>query len=163
MDREAWRAAIHGVAKSQTRLSDWTELNFPAVGLEKVRFIPTLKKGNAKECSNCRTVHSSHTLARLCSKSFKPGFSSNVNQELPDAQAGFRKGKGTRDQVANIHWIIEKSKRIPEKHLLLLHWLRQSFWLCGSQQTVENIWRDGDTRPPDLPPEKPVCRSRGNS
>ena len=103
MDREAWRAAIHGVAKSQTRLSDWTELNFPAVGLEKVRFIPTLKKGNAKECSNCRTVHSSHTLARLCSKSFKPGFSSNVNQELPDAQAGFRKGKGTRDQVANIH------------------------------------------------------------
>ena len=44
-----------------------------------------------------------------------------VNQELPDVQAGFRKGRGTRDQIANIHGVIEKSKRIPEKHLLLLH------------------------------------------
>ena len=44
-----------------------------------------------------------------------------VNQEPPDVQAGFRKGKGTRDQIANICWIIEKAKRIPEKHLLLLH------------------------------------------
>ena len=44
-----------------------------------------------------------------------------VNRELPDVQAGSRKGKGTRDQIANIRWIIEKTKRIPEKHLLLLH------------------------------------------
>ena len=57
-----------------------------------------------------------------------------VNRELPDSQAGFRKGRETRDQIANIRWIIEKA-RIPEKHLLLLYWLRQSFWLCGSQQT----------------------------
>ena len=60
-----------------------------------------------------------------------------VNQELPDVQAGFRKGRGTRDEIANIHWIIEKV-RVPEKHLLLLYWLRQSLWLCGSQKTVEN-------------------------
>ena len=58
------------------------------------------------------------------------------------------------------HW---KSKRVPEKHLLLLYWLRQSLWQCGSQQTVENSSRDGNTRPPDLPPEKSVCRSRSNS
>ena len=49
-----------------------------------------------------------------------------MNCELPDVQAGFRKGKGTRDHIANICWIIEKNKRIPEKHLLLLHWWRQS-------------------------------------
>ena len=49
------------------------------------------------------------------------------------------------------------------KHLLLLYWLRQSLWLYGSQQTVENSSRDGNTRPPDLPPEKSVCRSRSNS
>ena len=56
-----------------------------------------------------------------------------------------------------------KSKRISEKHLFLLSWLCQSLWLCGSQQTVENSERDGNTRPPDLPLEKPVCRSGSNS
>ena len=55
-----------------------------------------------------------------------------VNCELPDVQAGFRKGRGTRDQIANIHWIIEKA-RVPEKHLFLLYWLCQTLWLCGSQ------------------------------
>ena len=56
-----------------------------------------------------------------------------------------------------------KSKRVPEKHLLLLYWLHQSLWLCGSQKTVENSERDGNTRPPDPPLEKSVCRSGSNS
>jgi len=56
-----------------------------------------------------------------------------------------------------------KSKRVPEKHLFLLYWLYQSVWLCGSQLTVENSERDGNTRPPDLPLEKSVCRSGSNS
>ena len=60
-----------------------------------------------------------------------------VNWEFPDVQAGFRKGRGTRDQIANIHWII-KSKRIPEKHPLFLYLLHQSLLLCGSKQTLEN-------------------------
>ena len=60
-----------------------------------------------------------------------------VNQELPDVQAGFRKCRGNRDQIANIYWIIEKARAL-EKHLLLFYWLRQSLWLCRSQQTVEN-------------------------
>ena len=53
-------------------------------------------------------------------------FQQYVSQELPDVQAGFRKGRGTRDQIANICWITEKSKIIPEKHLLLLHLLCKS-------------------------------------
>ena len=57
-----------------------------------------------------------------------------MNWELIDVQAGFRKGRGTRDQIANIHWIVEKAK-ISEKYLLLLYCLRQSLWLCRSQQT----------------------------
>ena len=57
----------------------------------------------------------------------------------------------------------QKSTRVPEKYLFLLYWLGQSLWLCGSQQTVENSQRDGNTRPPDLPPEKSVCRSGSNS
>ena len=65
----------------------------------------------------------------------------------------------------NIHWIQHpldhwKSKRVPEKYLLLSYWLCQSLWLW-SQQTAENSWRDGNTKPPDLPPEKSVCRSKG--
>ena len=73
-----------------------------------------------------------------------------MNWELPDIQAGFRKGRGTRDQTANIHWIIEKTREFQKKHLLVLYWLYQSHWLCGSKQTVENSERDGNTRPPDL-------------
>ena len=56
-----------------------------------------------------------------------------------------------------------KSKRVPEKHLFLLYWLCQSLWLCDSKQTMENSSRDGNTRTPDLPPEKSVGRSRSNS
>ena len=75
----------------------------------------------------------------------------------------FKKGRWTGDQIVNIHKIIEKAKEFQEKHLLLLHWLLQSLWLCGSQQTVENSSRDGTTRPPYQPPEKSVCSSRSNS
>ena len=59
--------------------------------------------------------------------------------------------------------ILRESKRVPEKHLLLLYWLCQNLWLCGSPQTVENSERDENTRPPDLPHEKSVCRSGSNS
>ena len=115
-------------------------------------FIPIPKKGNAKECSNYHTIaHISHT-SKVMLKILQARLQQYMNRELRDVQAGFRKGRGTRDQIANIHWIIKKP-RVPEKHVLLLHWLRQSLWLCGSQQSVENSERDGNTRPPDLPPE----------
>ena len=78
-----------------------------------------------------------------------------MNRELPDVQAGFRKGRGTRDQIANIRWIMEKAREFQKKHLLLLYILHQSLWLWESQQTVENSERDGNTRPPDLPRE--IC------
>ena len=74
----------------------------------------------------------------------------------------FRKDRGTRDQIVNIHWIIKKAREFQEKHLLL-YLLHQSLWLCRSQQTVENSSRDGNTRPPYLPHEKSVCRSRCRS
>ena len=68
------------------------------------------------------------------------------------------------DQRSNCqHPLDHQSKRVPEKHLFPLYWQRQSLWLCGSQKTVENSSRDGNTRPPDLPPEKSVCRSGRNS
>ena len=61
-----------------------------------------------------------------------PTLSQYTNRELPDVQAGFRKGRGTRDQIGNIRWIIKKA-RVPKKHLFLLYWLCQSHWLCRSQ------------------------------
>ena len=84
-------------------------------------FIPIPKKGNAKECSNyCMIVLISHA-SKVILKILQARLQQYMNHELPDVQAGFRKGRGTGDQIANIHWIIEKSKRIPEKHLLLLY------------------------------------------
>ena len=56
-----------------------------------------------------------------------------MNHELPDVQAGFRKGRGTRDQIAIIHWIIGKAWEFQKKHLFLLYWLCQSLWPCASQ------------------------------
>ena len=70
-----------------------------------------------KNAQTTTQLHSSHTLAKYCSKFSKPGFN---NCELPDVQVGFRKGRGTSDQTANIHWIIEKA-RVHEKHLFLLY------------------------------------------
>ena len=123
----------------------------------------SLKKGNAKKCSNYCTIALISHASKVVLKILQARLQQYMNCELPDVQAGFRKGRGTRDQIANIHWIMEKSKRVPEKHVFLLHWLCQSLWLCGSQGTVENSERDGNTRPPDLPPEKSVCRSESNS
>ena len=120
-------------------------------------------KNTAKECSNYCTAALISYASKVTLKILQTRIQQYVNWELPDLQAGFRKGRETRDQISNILWIIKKSKRIPEEHLLLLHWLWQSLWLYGSQQTVENSSRDGNTRPPDLPPKKSVCRSRSNS
>ena len=64
--------------------------------------------------------------------------------------------------ISSSHWIIKKAREF-QKNIFLLYWLCQSLWLCGSQQTVGNSERDGNTRPPDLPPEKPMCSSGSNS
>ena len=86
-----------------------------------------------------------------------------MNRELPDVQSGFRKGRGTRDQIANIRWIIEKTREFQKNIYFCFIDYAKAFWRWGSPQTVENSERDGNTRPPDLPPEKPVCRSESNS
>ena len=96
-------------------------------------FIPIPKKGNAKECSNYCTIAPISHAKKVTLKILQERLQQYVNWELPDVQAGFRKGRRTRDQIAKIHWIIEKAREIQKKHLLLLYWLHQSLWLCGSQ------------------------------
>ena len=79
------------------------------IGLEK-NFIPISKKGNAKECSNyCTTALISHA-SKVMLKILQARLQQYVNRKIPDVQAGFRKGRGTRDQISNICWIIEKSR-----------------------------------------------------
>ena len=131
-----------------------------ATGLEKSVFIPIPKKGNAKECSNyCTIALISHT-SKVMLKILQERLQQYMNQELSDVQAGFRKGRESRDQIANIHWIIEKAREF-QKNICFTDYTKA--FDCGSQQTVENSSRDGNTRPPYLPPEKLVCRSRSNS
>ena len=82
-----------------------------------------------------------------------------VNRELPDVQAGFRKGRGTREQIANIRWIMEKVREFQKNIYFCFIDYAKALWLCGSQETVENSERDGNTSPPDLPLKKPIRRS----
>ena len=85
-----------------------------------------------------------------------------VNRELPDVQAGFRKGRGTRDQIANIRWIIEKAREFQKNIYFCFIYYMKAFD-CVDHNKLENSSRDGNTRPPDLPPEKSICWSRNHS
>ena len=92
-----------------------------ATGLAKVVFIPTPKKDNAKECSNYHTIALISQASKVMLKILHARLQQYLNQELPDVQARFRKGRGTRNQIANILLDHRKRKQIPEKHLLLLY------------------------------------------
>ena len=94
-----------------------------ATGLEKIIFTPIPKKGNAKECSNYRTIALISHVSKVILKILQARFQQYVNRELPDVQAGFRKGRGTTDQIANIRWIIKKvesSRKTPTSALLTM-------------------------------------------
>ena len=85
-----------------------------------------------------------------------------VNCELPGVQAGFRKGRGTRDQTANIRWIMEKAREF-QKNVYFCFIDYAKAFDCVDHNKLENSERGGNTRPPDLPLEKSVCRSGSNS
>ena len=125
-----------------------------ATELENVNF-----HSNPKECSNYHTIALISHASKVMLKILQDRLQQYVIRELSDVQAGFRKGRGTGDQIANICWIIEKAREFQKKHLLYSQC--QSF--CVDHKKLENSERDGNTRPPDLPLEKPVCRSESNS
>ena len=95
-------------------------------------------------------------------KILKASLQQYVNHELPDVQADFRKCRGTRKQIANVHWIIKKAREFQKNiYFCFIDYAKA----CDSvdHNKLENSERDGNTRPPDLPPEKSVCRSGSNS
>ena len=85
-----------------------------------------------------------------------------VDHELPNVQAGFRKGRRARDQITNICWIIEKAREY-QKNIFFCFIDYAKAFDCVVHNKLENSERDGNTRPPELPPEKSVCKARSNS
>ena len=123
-------------------------------------FIPIPKKGNAKECSNYHTIALiSHTNKGML-KILQTRFQEYMNCELPDIQTGFRKGRGTRDQIANIRWIMEKAREFQENIYFCFTDYAKAFDYVDCNK-LENSSKDGNTRSPDLPLD--VCKSGSNS
>ena len=85
-----------------------------------------------------------------------------MNRELADVQAGFRKGRGTRDQIANIRWIIKKAREF-QKNIYLCFIDYAKAFDCVDHNKLWKILKEMGTRPPDLPLEKPICRSGSNN
>ena len=106
---------MHSICQQIKKTQQWPQ------DWKRSVFIPIPKKSNAKECSNYRTIALISYSSKVMLKILQARLQQYVNRERPDVQAGFRKGRGTRDQIANIRWIMEKSKRLPEKHLFLLY------------------------------------------
>ena len=125
-------------------------------------FIPIPKKGNAKECSDYCTVALISLASKVMLKILQARLQEYVNCGLPDVQAGFRKGRGTRNQIANIHWIVKKAREF-EKNIYFCFIDYAKAFDFVDHQKLENSERDGNTRSPDLPLEKPVFRSGSSS
>ena len=125
-------------------------------------FIPSPKKGNAKECSNYHTIALISHANKVMLKILQARLQEHMNHELPNVQAGFRKGRGTRDQIANIRWIIEKAGEL-QKNIYFCFIVYAKAFDYVDHSKLENSERDGNPRLPDLPLEKSVCRSGSNS
>ena len=143
-----------------TRQHVWRSRQRPQDSKRSV-FIPIPKKGNAKECSNYRTIALFSHASKVMLKILQARLWQYVNHELPDVQAGLRKGKGTRDQIANIRWIIEKAKEF-QKNIYSCFIDYAKAFDCADHNKLWKILNEMGI-PLDLHPEKSVCRSRSNS
>ena len=119
------------------------------------------KKGNAKNAQNTTQLHSSHA-SKLMLKILQARLQQYMNWELPDVQAGFRKGRGTSDQNANIHWIIEKVREFQKNIYLCFIDYDKSFDYVDHNNSGK-FFKRWETRPPDLPLEKSVFGLGSNS
>ena len=147
---------LHSICQQIWKTQQWPQ------DWKRSIFIPSPKKGNAKECSNYHTIALISHASKVMLQILQARLQKFVNRELPDLQAGFRKGRGTRDRIANICWIMEKARVFQKTSISALLTIPKplTVWItinCG------NSSRDGNTRPRDLPFEKFVCRSGSNN
>ena len=146
---------LHSVCQKIWKTQQWPQ------DCKRSVFIPVLKKGNAKKCPNYCTIALISHASKVMPKILQARLQQYRNCKCPDVQAGFRKGRGTRDQIANIHWIIKKAIEL-QKNIYFCFIDYTKCFDSGSQQTGK-FFKRWQYKPPDLPPKKSVCRSRSNS
>ena len=146
---------LHSICQQIWKTQQWPQ------DWKRSVLIPIPNKGNAKECSSYHTIALISHTSKVMLKILQARLQQCKNHELLDGQAGFRKGRGTRDQIANICWIIEKTREF-QKNIYFCFIVYTKAFDCVDHNKLENS-EDGNTRLPDLPPEKPICRSGSNS
>ena len=139
---------LHSICQQIWKTQQWPQ------DWKRSVFIPIPKKGNVKECSDYLTIALISHASKVILKILQAQLQQYVNRELPDVQAGFGNGRGTRDQIANIRWTIEKARELQENIYFCFIDSAKAFDCVDHN----NLW----TSPPYLPPEKSVCRSRSN-
>ena len=147
---------LHSICKQIWKVWQWPQ------DWKRSVFILIPKKGNAKECSNYHTIALPSQASKVMLKILQVRLQQYMNWELLDVQAGLRKDRGTRDQIANICWIIEKARELQKNiYFCFIDYVKP--FDCMGHNKWRKILRDGNTRPLYLPLEKPVCRSGSNS
>ena len=137
---------LHSICQQIWKTQQWPQ------DWKRSVFIPIPKKGNAKEFSNYHTIALISHVSKVMLKILQARLQQYLNLELIDVQSGFRKGR------ADIHYIIEKAKEF-QKYIYFCFIDYAKDFDCVDHNKLENSSWDGNTKPPDLPPEKPVCRS----
>ena len=132
-------------------------------GLENVSFHSSPKERQCQSSSAYCTIALMSQASKVMLKILQARLQQYVNCELPDVRAGFRKGRGTRDQIDNIRWIIEKAREFQKNIYFCFIDYVKAFDCVDLNKLWKNSERDGNIRPPDLPLEKSVCRSGSNS
>ena len=157
---------MHSLSQQIWKTQQWPQ------DWERLVFIPVPKKDNAKECSNYLTIMLFLPAIKVMLKILQVRLQQYVNWELADVQAGFGKGRGTRDQIANICWILDKAREFQKNIYFCFVNYTKTFDCVGHNklwkilQEMENsskILQENSIRPPYLSPEKTRCRSRSNS
>ena len=143
---KVFHSICHQIWKTQQWPQDW----------KRSVFIPISKKGNVKECSNYRTIVLISLGRNAVLRILQAQLQQCVNRELPDVQAGFRKGRGTRDQIANIHWITEKAIEF-QKNIYFCFTGYSKAFDCVSQFSRSVV--SNSLRPHDLQHARPPCPS----
>ena len=154
MDCSPPRSSVHGVVP--VRILEWVTILFSR-GSSR----PRDQTWVFHITGRCFTLWATReALGKVMLKILQTRLQHYMKQELPDGQAGFRKGRETRDQIANIWWIIEKAREFHE-NICFVNYTKAFDWVAHNK--LWKVLRDSYTRPPYLPPEIPVCRSRNNS
>ena len=145
---------LHSICQQIWKTQQWTQ------DWKKVSFHSNPKKGNSKECSKYHRIALISHASKVMLKILQARLQQYVNRELPDVQAGFRKRRGTRDQIANIRWIIEKAREF-QKNIYFCFTDYAKAFDCVVHSKLWKILKEMGI--PDHPLEKSLCRSGSNS